>query len=511
MPARAPAPMARPVAGRASGQVTASVCAAGADTETMIGMTPALELHPDRLFPSDPRVREIARELYQEVADKPIISPHGHVPPTWLSQDVPFDDPVSLLITPDHYINRLLHARGVSLRDLGVGTGPLSEGDARAAFRILCEHWPAFRGTPVRYWLEDEFAGIFGVTKRPSADTADEIYDQIASKLATPEFRPRALFDAFNISVLATTDDPADDLEPHRSLAQDPDFSGRVLPTFRPDKYLDPSVPNWNDAIDALAAASGIDCGDYAGYIAALENRRAYFKEHGAVSTDHGHLDAGTEPLSEAQAQSIFAQARSGAVSEADARAFRWHMTSQMARMSCDDGLVMTLHPGVRRNHHTASFEDLGPDIGCDIPIAMEYTDSIRPLLQQYGTHPNFHLVLFTIDETVFSRELAPLAGFYPSVYVGVPWWFIDAPEAIRRFRSAVTETAGFSRTSGFIDDTRAFCSIPARHDMSRRLDAGYLAQLVAEHRLAEDEAHQSIHDLVVNNPAHVFKLGDGR
>ena len=474
----------------------------------MASMTaPALELHPDRLFPPDPGVRRLARELYQTVEKLPIISPHGHVPPQWLSENTPFTDPTSLLITPDHYINRLMHARGVSLGDLGVGRGPLSEADARKAFRIFCEHWPAYRGTPVRYWLEDELAGIFGVTQRPSVETADAIYDQIAAKLATEEFRPRALFDSFNISVLATTDDPCDDLSAHRALAQDSTFSGRVIPTFRPDKYLDPSLPEWNISVDNLAEVSGIDTGDFAGYIAALENRRAYFKEHGAVSSDHGHLDAGTAILPPGEVERIYAAARSGSVNAEDARDFRWHMTSEMARMSCDDGLVMTLHPGVRRNHHTPTFNTYGPDVGCDIPLAMEFTDSLRPLLQAYGTHPNLNLVLFTIDETVYSRELAPLAGFYPSVYIGVPWWFIDAPEAIRRFRSAVTETAGFSRVSGFIDDTRAFCSIPARHDMSRRLDAGYLAQLVAEHRLGLDEAQEAITEMVVDNPTRIFKL----
>lgn len=466
-----------------------------------------MELHPDRLLPTDPGVRQIARELYETVRHAPIISPHGHVPPQWLSEDTPFSDPTSLLITPDHYINRLLHARGVALADLGVGRGPLSEQDARAAFRAFCEHWPAYRGTPVRYWLEDELVGIFGVTQRPSADTADAIYDQIAAKLATDDFRPRALFDAFNISVLATTDDPCDDLAPHQKLAEDPTFTGRVIPTFRPDKYLDPSQAGWNDSVDDLARASGIDTGDYAGYIEALENRRAYFKEHGAVSSDHGHLDAGTAILPAGEPERIYAAARSGPVSDAEARAFRWHMTSEMARMACDDGLVMTLHPGVRRNHHTPTYDTYGPDVGSDIPTQMEFTDALRPLLNAYGTHPNLNLVLFTIDETVYSRELAPLAGFYPSVYVGVPWWFIDAPEAIRRFRSAVTETAGFSRVSGFIDDTRAFCSIPARHDMSRRLDAGYLAQLVAEHRLAPDEAHEAITDMVIDNPTTIFKL----
>ncbi len=452
-------------------------------------------------------MRRLARELYEAVEKLPIISPHGHVPPQWLSENTPFTDPTSLLITPDHYINRLMHARGVSLSDLGVGRGPLSEAEARQAFRIFCEHWPAYRGTPVRYWLEEELAGIFGVRQRPSAQTADAIYDQIAAKLATEEFRPRALFDSFNISVLATTDDPCDDLSAHRALAQDPTFTGRVIPTFRPDKYLDPGLPEWNASVDNLAEVSGIDTGDYAGYIAALENRRAYFKEHGAVSSDHGHLDAGTAVLPAAEVERIYTAARSGSVSAEDARAFRWHMTSEMARMACDDGLVMTLHPGVRRNHHTPTFNTYGPDVGCDIPLAMEFTDSLRPLLEAYGTHPNLNLVLFTIDETVYSRELAPLAGFYPSVYIGVPWWFIDAPEAIRRFRSAVTETAGFSRISGFIDDTRAFCSIPARHDMSRRLDAGYLAQLVAEHRLGLDEAHEAITEMVVDNPTRIFKL----
>lgn len=468
---------------------------------------PALEVHPDRLFPTDPGLRALARSLYQAVADLPILSPHGHVPPQWLSEDIPFADPTSLLITPDHYVNRLLHAHGVCLADLGVGREGLSEADSRRAFRTLCEHWSAYRGTPVRYWLEDELGGIFGVTERPSAANADAIYDQISAKLAQPQFRPRALFDAFNIEVLATTDDPCDDLAPHAALAADPTFSGRVPPTFRPDRYLDPGEATWAERVQRLGEVAGVDTGTYAGYIQALASRRAYFAEHGAVSADHAAIDAGTLVLDDGEAARIFTDARAGSATAAQQTAFRRHMLSEMARMSCDDGLVMTLHPGVRRNHHRASFDRYGADVGCDIPIAVEFTDALAPLLNAYGTHPNLHLVLFTIDETVYSRELAPLAGFYPSVYVGVPWWFIDAPEAIRRFRSAVTETAGFSRTSGFIDDTRAFCSIPARHDMSRRLDAGYLATLVAEHRLTEDEAAETIVDLVATNPRKVFKL----
>jgi glucuronate isomerase len=469
--------------------------------------TPELSLHPDRLLPSEPGVRTVARQLYESVQDLPIISPHGHVPPQWLSEDIPFSNPTSLLITPDHYVNRMLHAHGVELSALGVAQEAMTEQQSRDAFRILCSHWSAYRGTPVRYWLDDQLSGIFGVKVRPSAETADQIYDQIASCLDSPEFKPRALYERFKIEVLATTDDPCDDLAAHQFLRDDESWHGRVIPTFRPDKYLEPAQANWNADVDRLAEVSGVDTGDYDGYIAALENRRQYFKDNGAVSSDHSHLDAHTDALEVAEAERIYASARKGEASEVEATALRRHLVSEMARMACDDGLVMTLHPGVRRNHHMPTFEKYGADVGTDIPVQMEFTDALRPMLNRYGSHPNFQLVIFTLDETVFSREVGPLAGFYPGVFAGVPWWFIDAPEAIRRFRGAITESAGFAKTSGFIDDTRAFCSIPARHDMSRRLDAGFVAHLVAEHRLAEDEAMEVIRDLVVTNPRRAFKL----
>ena len=469
--------------------------------------TSELRLHPDRLLPSEPGLRSIAQQLYESVKDLPIISPHGHVPARWLADDIAFHDPTSLLITPDHYVNRLLHAHGVELSALGVGQGGLSEEASRQAFRILCSHWSAYRGTPVRFWLDAQLAEIFGVTERPSAETADQIYDRIAGCLAAPEFKPRALHEKFKIEVLATTDDPCDDLAAHQFLRDDETWHGRVVPTFRPDKYLEPASPTWNTDVDRLAEVAGVDTGDYAGYLTAMENRRQYFKDNGAVSADHSHFDAHTDTLEVAEAERIYDQARRGEVSEVEATALRRHLVSEMARMACDDGLVMTLHPGVRRNHHLATFERYGPDVGTDIPVQMEFTDALRPMLNRYGTHPNFQLVVFTLDETVFSREIGPLAGFYPSVFAGVPWWFIDAPEAIRRYRAAITESAGFAKTSGFIDDTRAFCSIPARHDMSRRLDAGFVAQLVAEHRLGEDEAIEVMHGLVVTNPRRAFKL----
>ena len=468
---------------------------------------PELRLHPDRLLPPEPGVRSIARRLYAAVRDLPILSAHSHVDPRLLVDNEPFADPASLFVTPDHYVTRLLHASGVPLDALGVGRGLLPEADARQVWRLLCTHWDAFRGTPARYWLESELAEIFEISLRPSVQTADAIYDQVAERLAKDDYRPRALYDQFRIQVLATTDDPADDLSAHAALAADPTFSGRVIPTFRPDRYLEPAQPGWREAIACLGEAADRDTGDYAGLVRALEERRLQFIAHGAVSADHSHIDVRTDPLEPAEADRIYRAALAGEATEAESAALRRHLLLEMARMSCDDGLVMTLHPGVRRGHHGPTTAAFGSDTGNDIPIRAEFTDALRPLLERYGTHPNLHLVVFTVDETACSRELAPLAGFYPALYVGVPWWFLDAPEAIRRFRAAVTEIAGFSRTSGFVDDTRAFCSIPARHDMSRRIDAGWLARLVAEHRLDEDEATEAAFDLVTGRPREVFKL----
>jgi glucuronate isomerase len=466
-----------------------------------------LSLHPDRLLPADPQVRAIARRLYEQVRDLPLICPHGHVDPQILLRDDPFADPASLFVTPDHYVTRLLHADGVALDELGVGQGSLDDAAARRAWRLLCEHWSVFRGTPVRSWLEAELTEIFGVTERPSAASADRMFDALSARLAEPAFRPRALYERFRISVLATTDDPASDLSAHAALRDDPTWPGRVIPTFRPDRYLEPAAAGWREALKSLADAADTDVGSYRGYVDALEQRRRHFIAHGAVSADHSHADAMTDRLDEADAARIYAAALAGEATAAQRTAFRRHMVNEMARMSCDDGLVMTLHPGVYRHHHPATVDRFGPDTGSDIPIRVEFTDALQPLLARYGTYPDFHLVVFTMDETVWSRELAPLAGFYPALYVGVPWWFLDAPDAMRRFRAAVTETAGFSRTSGLVDDTRAYCSIPARHDMSRRIDAGYLAALVAENRIDEDEAAETAVDLVSTQPRTVFKL----
>ncbi|XVV16501.1 glucuronate isomerase [Actinoplanes sp. CA-131856] len=441
----------------------------------------------------------MARRLYEAVRDLPIISPHGHVDPEMLLADEPFTDPTALFITPDHYVTRLLHAGGVTLDRLGVGQGPVTAEKSREAWRLLCANWALLRGTPVRYWLETEFADIYGITERPSAANADDLYDRIAGAAK----RPQELLNSFGIEFLATTDDPADDLAPHRELART--VKTRVAPTFRPDAYLEPARPGWAEKVERLGAAAGTDVAHYQGYLAALENRRRYFQENGAVSADHSHADARAEPVD--NPDRLYQKALAGEISAGEGAAFRRHMMLEMARMSAEDGLVMTLHPGIFRNHHPLTFQRYGPDTGHDIPTTVEFTRALQPLLARHGTDPGFHLVLFTVDATVYSREIAPLAGFYPSVYAGVPWWFLDNPSAIRRFQESVTEIAGFSRLSGFIDDTRALCSIPARHDMSRRLDAGYLADLVCTHRLDEDEAVETLTALVSDQPRKVFKL----
>lgn len=464
-----------------------------------------LTLHPDRALPADPRQREVAREIYGATRDLPIISMHGHVEVEAFAENAPFADPAQLLVVPDHYVTRMLVSQGARPEDLGiprVDGGP-TETDSREIFRRFCAGWRFYRGTPSRYWLEHELVEVFGVDQVPSAETADAIFDRISERIAEPGFRPRQLLDRFRIALIATTDAATSTLEHHARLRAE-GLGERVIPTFRPDAVVHLDRPTWRADVVELGRVAGVDTGDYPGYLAALRERRAAFVAAGARASDHGHLSADTTPLPEEVAAALYAKAlhgEPGAVTPDEVHAFAAHMLFQMAAMACDDGLVMQIHPGVLRDHSDAVLRAHGQDKGFDIPVATEYTRALRPLLQAFGRHPGFRAILFTVDETVYSRELAPLAGAYPSLRLGAPWWFLDSPEGMRRFRETATETAGFWNTSGFVDDTRAYASIPARHDLARRVDAGFLARLVLEHRLGLDEAVETAVDLVDTLP----------
>ncbi|GIV77772.1 MAG: uronate isomerase [Litorilinea sp.] len=470
---------------------------------------PKILLPEDRYFDPDPRVREVALALYREVANLPLICPHGHVDPrVFADPDYRFGTPTELFIIPDHYVFRMLYSQGIPLEALGIPTrdGTPVETDHRKIWQIFAEHFYLFRGTPTGMWLNHELYSVFGVRDRLTGETAQEIYDQIAEKLESPEFRPRRLYEQFNIEVLATTDPATSTLEHHQAI-RDSGWKGRIIPTFRPDAVVNLDTPGWREQIQRLSEVSGIDVTDYPSYIRALEQRRAFFKEMGATATDHAAVTPYTEALSEREADAIFQRALRGEASADDAVRFTGHMLMEMARMSVEDGLVMQLHPGSFRNHNQPIFERFGPDMGGDIPLATEFTRNLRPLLNRYGNEKNFTLILFTLDETTFSRELAPLAGHYPAVKLGPPWWFYDSWNGMMRFRQLVSETAGLYNTVGFNDDTRAYPSIPARHDLARRVDANWLADLVVRSVIAMDEAQEMIHAAAYGLAKQAYRL----
>lgn len=465
--------------------------------------TRPLVLDPDRALPIDPKQRAIAQTIYSHVASLPLISMHGHVDSAVFADNQKFPNPSQLLIVPDHYVCRMLYSQGIKPTQMGIPRvdGGDTESNPRTIWRLFCENWKLFRGTPSRYWLETEFSQVFGVTEEPCAANADALYDQINAVIESPKFRPQQLLDQFNIEKISTTDPASSSLTYQQSLI-DQGLGAKVVPTFRPDGVVYLDRTDWEAEISGLADVSGIDVSTYPGYLEALRSRRLAFKAMGATATDHGHYYADTTPLDDAVAAEIYQRRYNGGeVTSKEVHAFAAHMLFQMAKMSCEDGLVMQIHPGVLRDQHTGIFSAHGQDKGFDIPVAAEYANSLRPMLEAFGMNPNFRCILFTIDETVYTRELAPMAGVYPSVRIGAPWWFIDSPEGMLRFFSTATETAGFYNMSGFVDDTRAYCSIPARHDLYRRISAYYLSRLVGESRLAEDEAVEVAIDLAYNLP----------
>jgi glucuronate isomerase len=471
-------------------------------------VTRPLHLHADRLFPADPGVRLIARELYQQVRARPIVSPHGHCDPKWFADNTPFRDPAALLVVPDHYLTRMLYSQGVPLGSVGIAAaGQPGEVDPRAAWRVFAEHYHLFLATPSRIWLDQTFSDVFGLEVELDGETADHYFDTISDALSRDEYRPRALFDRFGIEVLATTESPLDDLEAHRRLAAE-GWGAKVITTFRPDPVVDPEREDFTGNVEALGHLVGRDTSRWDDYLAALWDRRQVFRDFGAKATDHGHPTATTADLDSRKCQQLLSDALAGRLQHHDAELFRGQLLLEMASMSVEDGLVMQVHAGSRRDHNRLVHRRYGRDQGADIPGPTDYVESLRPLLDRFGNDRRLTVILFTLDETAYSRELAPLAGHYPCLVLGPPWWFFDSVEGIRRYRRAVTETAGYANTAGFNDDTRAFLSIPARHDLARRVECGELAHLVSEHRITIDQAHEFAEDCAHRLARRAYRLG---
>lgn len=471
-------------------------------------MKPIL-LHQDRLFPADEKTRSIARALYQSVKDLPIISPHGHTDPRWFAYDENFGNATELFILPDHYVFRMLYSQGISLESLGIRRwdGGSSETDPRKIWQLFADHYYLFAGTPSRMWLDTVFHNVFGLTDMLCSSNAMAYYDHITSALSQPEYKPRALMDRFNIEVIATTEGALDPLA-HHGVLQGSGWEKRVITTFRPDDVVDASREDFVANIAQLGTLTGEDTSQWQGYLNALRQRREVFRAHGATATDHGHPTAATADLSRSECEALFAKVLGGNASAQEQELFRAQMLTELAGMSIEDGMVMQIHPGSFRNHNQSLFAKFGRDKGHDIPMQTDYVNALRPLLNKYGNDPRLNIILFTLDETVYARELAPLAGHYPSLKLGPAWWFHDSPEGMLRFRHQVTETAGFFNTVGFNDDTRAFLSIPARHDVARRIDCRFLAELVVEHRVSETEAAELAVQLSYNLAKQAYKLG---
>ena len=457
-------------------------------------------MEPNRFFSPIPEIRNLAREIYEPAAELPIVSPHGHVSPHLFSDPAAsLGSPADLFIIPDHYVTRMLYSQGIPLNSL-------LENDHREVWRIFCKNFHLFRGTPSGIWLMDELASIFGIEERPNPSNTDRLYDLLLQKLQSPEFSPRKLFESFNIEVLATTDAATNSLEHHRDIRAS-GWNGRIIPTFRPDAVVNLDAPHWRANIEKLSQASNIDIGDFASYIRALEQRRDFFRSIGAKATDHAATTPATAELTPLEANTIFQRALKQKTDSSDSALFTAHMLMEMARMSIEDGLVMQLHPGSVRNHNRLVYQRFGPDMGADIPVQTEYTYNLLPLLNKYGNHPRLTLILFTLDETAYSRELAPLAGHYPAVKLGAPWWFLDSLNGMTRYFDQVIETAGIYNTVGFTDDTRAFCSIPVRHDVWRRASANWLAGLVSRHIIDRIDAHEMMTELTIDLARRAYRL----
>lgn len=464
-------------------------------------------LHPERLLPPDPATRRIARDLYEAVRDLPIVSPHGHTDPAWFAADAPFANAAELLVIPDHYVLRMLHSVGISYDDLGVARNDApSPAEPRDIWRCFAQHYRLFDGTPSRLWIDHAMGAVLGCEEQLSPANADALFDHINAQLAKPEFRPRALLDRMNVETIATTEGALDTLEHHATLEHH-GWIGRVRTTYRPDAVTDPEAPGFRRDLASLGVMTDTDIESWSGMIEAHRRRRADFRRMGATATDHGVPSAFTADLTAYEKQRLLEGALDGMLTSVEAERFRGQMLTEMAGLSVEDGMVMQIHAGSRRNTDRAIFAARGPNMGADIPGRTDWVGGLDALLNRHGNAPGLRIILFTLDESTYARELAPMAGYWPSLMIGPPWWFHDSPLGIRRYLDQVVETAGFANLAGFNDDTRALLSIPARHDVWRREVCGFLASLVADHRMTKQEAERQARNLSYDAAKKAYRL----
>lgn len=451
----------------------------------------------------------IAQDLFESVGELPLICPHGHVPPQLFStENEKFDNPAELFITSDHYVLRMLLSQGVRCQDLGI-QGVSDESYISAPeqiWQIFCDHYHLFDGTPTGLWIENILAMVFGIMKKPDSENAIELYQQMAQSLRSASFNLRKLFQKFNIEVLCTTDDVTDSLNVHQEISQ-AGWQGRILPTLRMDRVVDIQHPTWPDHIQALSSFTHQEIVDYRSFIWAIEKRRTDYQALGCKASDLSLKTPYTCQLSNQKSEEFFQLGLKKQITDDEALQFKGQLILELARMSAEDGMVMQLRAGIYRNHSPGIFQELGPDMGFDIPVKVEWTQNLKPLLDAYGMDTNLCLILFTLDESNYARELAPIAGAYPAIKLGPPWWFNDSPQGIRRYFDSVMETAGFENTVGFNDDARNFLSIPARHDLWRRISALWLADLVQNGQLSGSDARKRMADLAYGLAKSGYRL----
>lgn len=459
-------------------------------------------LHPYRLLGTHPEQTKLAYEHLKEAASYPLICPHSHVNPALFSDSQgSFPNPVEMFVRRDVRVLSQLHSQGVRLEPF---LDP--NRDPEEVWRMFARHYRLFWGTSTALWLEQQLETVFAISEALDESSADHIYQTLVARIAQPEYRPRAVLERLKIEILCTTASATDPLLHYRTLSQGA-WAGRVLPVFRPDKLLWTAHPDWLPELHKLAAQTSGPITRMRAFLDALRQRRHEFKRLGCVATDHGCERPYTERLSSKAADDLFSLALKGKITIAESIRLQGHLLIEMAKMSLEDGLVMQIHTGSYQDHNGELLVRFGPNKGADLPLATEFTSNLKPLLGVVGNEPAMKLVLFSLDETAYGRDLGPLAGHYPAVFVGAPWSFHNGPKGLMRYFDQVVETAGLCNTAGFQDHARSVGTLAARHDLWRRIACRWLANLELEGRLSHAQARSMLGDLANGRARKVYGL----